>query len=288
MVFVQLRANEQLCDEFLDSALMEKLGNVNTTCPPLQLGAGQLRAHLARRLHLGASEEELRAWLAPLEHEPLIFFGRMFRRFWRFSLPSAHSEFQRRYREGVQAAPEIRAIASYALRSLRETVGGNGAFHCVHMRRRDFLADHAEELSVDEYARRAAVQIRQQSGADERLPVYLASDTAESAATQAAFRAHFPRVLTLLQVFPESELDLFGSRPLSHMTDAERSQAVALDMRFGNVDQLVCSMSERFVGNKWSSFTHHVCYLREQRGITGACAGSDVYGREIDPAAEYI
>ena len=45
-------------------------------------------------------------------------------------------------------------------------------------------------------------------------------------------------------------------------------------------------MSARFVGNKWSSFTHHVCYLRARRGAD--CEGSDVYDREIDPGMAYV
>ena len=71
-------------------------------------------------------------------------------------------------------------------------------------------------------------------------------------------------------------------------SDAARSAAYAREMRFGNVDQLLCAQAERFVGNKWSSFTHHVCYLREQRGTPKACVGSDIYGREIDPAMAYV
>ena len=96
------------------------------------------------------------------------------------------------------------------------------------------------------------------------------------------------RVLTLLEVLPPWELDSFGS--MRHSTLAGRAQAAALaqEMRLGNVEQLVCSEAERFVGNKWSSFTHHVCYLRQQRGIKQACAGSDIYDRDIDPAMEYV
>ena len=48
------------------------------------------------------------------------------------------------------------------------------------------------------------------------------------------------------------------------------------------------SCDAQFVGNKWSSFTHHVCYLRQQAGIPAACAGSDIYGREIDHDMEYV
>ena len=62
--------------------------------------------------------------------------------------------------------------------------------------------------------------------------------------------------------------------------------AHAREMRLGNVDQLVCSAAERFVGNKWSSFTHHVCYLRQQRGDD--CVGADIYDREIDPGMAYV
>ena len=68
----------------------------------------------------------------------------------------------------------------------------------------------------------------------------------------------------------------------------ERSAALAREMRLGNVDQLLCSAADYFVGNKWSSFTHHVCYLREQRGVADACADSDIYDREIDRDMEYV
>ena len=89
---------------------------------------------LAARFHLGASDEELQAWLRPYEDEPLLYFGRMFRRFWRFASPNRHEDFQRRFAWGVQPAPEIRAVAAQALQILRNSIGG-GAFNCVHMRR---------------------------------------------------------------------------------------------------------------------------------------------------------
>jgi len=95
---------------------------------------GRLRKLLASRFHLGASEDELRAWLAPYEAEPLLYFGRMFRRFWRFASPERHDDFQRRFAWGVQPAPEIRAVAAESLQTLRTAIGG-GAFNCVHMRR---------------------------------------------------------------------------------------------------------------------------------------------------------
>ena len=90
----------------------------------------------------------------------------------------------------------------------------------------------------------------------------------------------------LKAVFPPWELDTFGTMHLSRMGPAERVVALARDMRYGNVDQLICSEAAHFVGNKWSSFTHHVCYLRTRRGAD--CAGSDIYGREIDKAMAYV
>ena len=135
LFFVQLHEGEELCHERTDAPeLLEKLGNVNETCPPLQLRPGQLRTLKAKHFHLGASEAELRAWLAPHAHEPLLYFGRMFRRFHRFSSAQHHADFSRRFAWGVQPAPEIRTVAAQALQRLRNAVGG-GAFNCVHMRR---------------------------------------------------------------------------------------------------------------------------------------------------------
>jgi hypothetical protein len=74
----------------------------------------------------------------------------------------------------------------------------------------------------------------------------------------------------------------------------EASHALAVDMRFGAVDQLVCSRAVSFVGNLWSSFSHHICYLRqlraeaEGRPRAEACDGADVYGRSIDPKMSFI
>ena len=267
--------------------LLERLGNVNETCPPLQLRAGQLRTLEAKHFHLGASEAELRAWLAPHAHEPLLYFGRMFRRFHRFTSAEQHADFTRRFAWGVQPAPEIRAVAAQALQRLRRAVGGGG-FNCVHMRRCARGADHTDEQSVDEYARRAHEVLHRQSSRRAQLPLYLASDVAEEESTRAAFGAHFGRVLTLLEVLPPWELDSFGS--MRHSTLAGRAQAAALaqEMRLGNVEQLVCSEAERFVGNKWSSFTHHVCFLRQERGFRAACDEADIYGREIDSRMEYV
>jgi len=283
--FIQLSPGEQLCAETSDPLLMESQGKVNTTCPQLLLPAGQLRTIVAKYYHLGASEAQLIEWVAPFQQQRLLYFGRMFRRFSRFSSPAQQAEFSRRFQAGVQAAPPIRAVAAQALLALRRLAGHS--FDCIHMRRRDFLADHAgEEATVEEYAERAARQLRAQGSSSEQLPVYLASDVAENPSTQAAFRKHFPRVVTLLQVFPESELDTFASVPLSSMTSEERTAAVAREMRFGNVDQLVCSRADHFVGNKWSSFTHHVCYLRELV-VPRSCRDADIYGRSIDPQMEY-
>ena len=97
----------------------------------------------------------------------------------------------------------------------------------------------------------------------------------------------FGRVLTLRSVFPPAALDAFTStRRLSRRAPHARDVALATEMRFGSVEQLVCAEASRFVGNKWSSFTHHVCYLRTRRGAD--CAGSDIYGREIDKAMAYV
>ena len=208
-------------------------------------------------------------------------------------------------------------MAALALEALRATVAngteGGGHFDCVHMRRRDFVADHREEESVAQYAARAASKLQHVRGAGgrrtgtsskararqrksgaavreaSRLPVYLASDVAEEAETQQSFARHFGRVLTLRSVFPRSALDSFTStRQLSRLAPGSvaRDAALAREMRLGNVDQLVCSAASRFIGNKWSSFTHHVCYLREQRGAD--CDGSDIYDREVDPGMAYV
>ena len=70
--------------------------------------------------------------------------------------------------------------------------------------------------------------------------------------------------------------------------DDGANAALARDMRFGNVDQHVCAEARFFAGNVFSSFTHHVCYLRVLRGVPAACVGSDVYGREADPRTEWV
>ena len=72
------------------------------------------------------------------------------------------------------------------------------------------------------------------------------------------------------------------------------ARALARDMRFGAIDQLVCSRARFFVGNLWSSFTHHICYLRELEAMAKgrskqeACDGADVYGRHIDPRMTFV
>ena len=50
----------------------------------------------------------------------------------------------------------------------------------------------------------------------------------------------------------------------------------------------MCAEARFFAGNVFSSFTHHVCYLRVLRGVPAACVGSDVYGREADPRTEWV
>ena len=74
--------------------------------------------------------------------------------------------FDERYANGVRPAPAIRAAAAQALAALRANASafsGGGAdgetFDCVHMRRRDFVADHKEEVSVEEYAEKAAARL---------------------------------------------------------------------------------------------------------------------------------
>ena len=80
------------------------------------------------RIDLGPTSAQ--AWLAPHAHEPLLYFGRMFRRFWRFSSAARHEDFQRRFAWGVQPAPEIRAVAAQALQILRSSIGGGGWMGC--------------------------------------------------------------------------------------------------------------------------------------------------------------
>lgn len=150
------------------------------------------------------------------------------------------------------------------------------------------MADHADEQSVEEYARRAREMLHRQSSRGSQLPLYLASDVAEEASTREAFGRHFGRVLTLLEVFPPWEFDTFGSMRHSALAGKEQAAALAQEMRLGNVEQLLCSEAERFVGNKWSSFTHHVCFLRQERGFRAACDEADIYGREIDSRMEYV
>lgn len=179
-----------------------------------------------------------------------------FRRFWRFRDAAEHASFVARYSTGVQAAPQIRTVASLALRTLRSLAGGDGTFDCVHMRRRDFVADHTEEESIDSYAVRAAKRLKRHGrgyGSSVDAPsavkaLFLASDVAEEPATQAAFRRAFDgaRVFTLMQVFPQSQLDSFTSTPqLASLQGGERSAALAREMRLGNVDQLICSAAVR-------------------------------------------
>ena len=132
---------------------------------------------------------------------------------------------------------------------------------------------------------RAKQRLQDQSSRGAKLPLYLASDVAEELRTRDAYERHFGRVLTLLEVAPSWELDAFGSMRHSALAGEERAAALAREMRLGNVDQLVCSEAERFVGNKWSSFTHHVCFLRQQRA---ACDHADIYGRQIDARMEYV
>ncbi|KAL3911439.1 MAG: hypothetical protein SGPRY_008691 [Prymnesium sp.] len=286
--FLQLSQGEALCAESVDSSLMERRGKDNATCPPLHIQPSRLHTRLASGFHLGETDSQLLEWLAPFSSQRLIFFGRMFRRFWRFESPTMQADFNRRLEWGVRPAPEIRAAAASTLRAVRAAAGGWGGFDCVHMRRRDFLADHqGEEVSVGEYARRAASKLRAQAGGARSLPLYLASDVAEQPGVRRSFEQHFPRVITLLDSFPRDDLDVFGSMPLSSLPETERHAALARDMRFGNVDQLVCSQADRFVGNKWSSFTHHVCHLREQRSAD-ACRDADIYGRRIDSRMEYV
>ena len=194
----------------------------------------------------------------------------------------------------------MRTAASRAVRALRaRSHARDGSFDCVHMRRRDFVADHpTEEVSVDAYAKKAAHKLRAWrlaqrgggGGGGGARPLYLASDVADEVATRLAFERHVgSSLVTLLDVFPAGELDTFtATANLSRAPAASRAAALSSEMRLGNVDQLLCSAAEHFVGNKWSSFTHHVCYLRQLRGVADACKGSDIYGRDIDRDMEYV
>ena len=115
--------------------------------------------------------------------------------------------------------------------------------------------------------------------------LYLASDVADELGVREAFRrATGRRVITLADVFPPWELDTFGATEHSAGSiggPSTANAALARDMRFGNVDQHVCAEARFFAGNVFSSFTHHVCYLRVLRGVPAACVGSDVYGLSL-------
>ena len=77
LFFLRLADDERLCAEVRDSRQLEALGNVNATCPPLTLPTAQLVATTAAGYHLGADEAQIRAWLSPHAHRPLLYFARM-------------------------------------------------------------------------------------------------------------------------------------------------------------------------------------------------------------------
>ena len=108
----------------------------------------------------------------------------------------------------VSLVPSLSAVGEqktkptqHTVQALRAAVRGakasggspdGGGFDCVHMRRRDFVADHPEELSVDEYAAKAAAKLRRHRVRQQSLRLRLTSrptDLRRSSATSSPAKA---------------------------------------------------------------------------------------------------
>ena len=169
----------------------------------------------------------------------------VFRRFHRFTNHEVDAAFKIQYGQGVQPAPEIRVAASQTLHNLYVLLGEGVKFDCVHMRRRDFVADHAaEELSVQDYARRAAQKLldwRKLHNKDAgQTAVYLASDVAELSETRAAFLRHFhagmtmhnpTRCFTMPNDAPSADTIMLPSQSIAYLSFSREKNSIPLRPR---------------------------------------------------------
>ena len=77
----------------------------------------------------GASEGQLRSWLQPHEHEPVLMFEHLYHRFERFKDGGVQAEFDARLRAGLRPAPELQVAITLLVEALR----GRGGYNCLHV-----------------------------------------------------------------------------------------------------------------------------------------------------------
>jgi hypothetical protein len=89
-----------------------------------------------------------------------------------------------------------------------------------------------------------------------------------------AFEEYYPRAIFLPEYFPAWEVHAYNFT--NYM----------LDGKLGIMDQQVCARAKKFVGNLWSTFTMHICAIREELGFDPPCV--DIYLREKPQDMPYV
>ncbi|KAI9033203.1 nucleotide-diphospho-sugar transferase-domain-containing protein [Hyaloraphidium curvatum] len=228
-------------------------GNLPTGVPLVNVtAAGRFR---------GASDDELSTWFAPYAHQRVLHLTSSFRRFHKFLNRSRNSEFDDKLAKALKPSSDVRYAAGLVYNLLKERANastGNGIFNCVHIRRGDFLKVHEAERPLEEIASLLASML------DPTTALYVASDASPDPDFQK----------TLLRRFPHAFFwGNFMQPAFQHLYDAELGPS----MLIGAIEQRLCSWGAKFVGNIYSTFTTHVCFLR---GRMGKSECPDIYGRE--------
>ncbi|EGU10930.1 Proteophosphoglycan ppg4 [Rhodotorula toruloides ATCC 204091] len=215
----------------------------------------------AKGEYRGATDREIETWFEPYQDEPLIRLSSAFRRFHKFVDPVENKAFNDLLYTGLTPAPFIRNTASFIAKKLTEAAEqkhGSPKFNCAHIRRGDFPSVHKGEKTTKELAQMLGTMM------DKDRVTYITSDESGSYPFRDVFRQQFPQV----HFWPEYNRPWF-----EHLYDDELGES----MRVGAVEQRVCAWADKFVGNIYSTFTTHVCYLRTQLGRTGDSVCPDIY-----------
>ena len=154
----------------------------------------------------GANEGQLRSWLQPHEHEPVLMFEHLYHRFEKFKDSGVQSEFDARLRAGLRPAPELQRVIALLVDALR----GRGGYNCLQVSAADLERNGAKVFS------RAARLI------SPRRPTLLSADAALGAKARSQMSKHFDQPLYTAELLPPRHRALFE--------DVEGRITLALDI----------------------------------------------------------
>lgn len=166
---------------------------------------------------------------------------------------------------------DISGIIINVLAQDAHAVEAQSTYNCAHIRRGDFIDIHKEQ-PMEEIVKILSSKM------NTKEVLYVSSDDSSSLEFRQVILSSFPRARFMpefLEMFPE-------------VFSPYNDKVEGYSMFIGAVEQRVCAGGKAFVGNIYSTFTTHICYLRQGMGISGAALCPDVYDRPYSSDWDYL